>query len=272
NASGQYSAATRIFRGVTDGTKSLTSQEEDDDLGATSMDENTPPKGITETCLGPIFENSDQPAETKIIVLRSSSRPSKINAMNNEMEALNKNRTWIITDLPSNRKPIGCKWIYKIKYKSNDEIERYKARLVAKGYSQREGIDYDETFSPVVKMTTVRCLIALVVKNKWNMYQLDVNNAFLYGELEEDVYMTLPEGYFSKSKTNVCKLVKSLYGLKQAPRKGNEKLVLVLSEHGFLQSVNDNSIFIDGNLFVALLIYVDEIVITGNDYVEINKF
>ncbi|GKB12465.1 putative RNA-directed DNA polymerase [Tanacetum coccineum] len=164
-----------------------------------------------------------------------------ISAMNNEMEALNRNKTWIVTDLPPNRKAIGCKWVYKIKYKSNGEIERYKARLVAKGYSQREGINYEETFSPVVKMVTIRCLIALAVKNKWDMYQLDVNNAFLYEELEEDVYMTRPLGYFSKSKTKVGKLVKSLYGLKQAPRKWNEKLVLNLSEHGFIKSQRSTS-------------------------------
>ncbi|GKF86692.1 putative RNA-directed DNA polymerase, partial [Tanacetum coccineum] len=104
-----------------------------------------------------------------------------VDAMNKEIEALNRNHTWDITDLPLGRKPIGCKWVYKIKYKSNGEIERYKARLVAKGFSQREGIDYNDTFSPIVKMSTVRYLITLSVKNKWPLFQLDVNNAFLYG-------------------------------------------------------------------------------------------
>ncbi|GKE11975.1 ribonuclease H-like domain-containing protein [Tanacetum coccineum] len=122
-------------------------------------------------------------------------------------------------------------------------------------------------------MVTVRCLIALAIKNKWDMYQLDVNNAFLYGELEEDVYMTLPQGYFSKSETKVCKLVKSLYGLKQAPRKWNEKLVLTLYEHGFIESQSDHSFFIKNtnDIFVSLLVYVDDIVITGNDPIEISK-
>ncbi|GKC35294.1 putative RNA-directed DNA polymerase [Tanacetum coccineum] len=256
---------------IDDGTESLTSQEEDGDSRATSMDKNTPLEGITETFLDPISDNSDQPAET--VSPRRSSRPSRISAMNNEMEALNSNKTCIITNLPPNTKAIGCKWVYKIKYKSNGEIERYKARLVAKGYSQREGIDYAETFSPVVKMVTVRCLIALAVKNKLDMYQLDVNNAFLYGELKEDVYMTPPLGYFSKSEMKVCKLVKSLYGLKQAPRKWNEKLVLTLSEHGFIKCQSDHSLFIKNtnDIFVALLVYVDDIVITGNDPVEISK-
>ncbi|KAJ9542639.1 hypothetical protein OSB04_029145 [Centaurea solstitialis] len=126
--------------------------------------------------------------------LEASKDQNWINAMNDEMEALNRIGTWELTDLPKNRKPIGSKWVFKIKYKSNGEIERYKARLVAKGYSQREGLDYEETFSPVVKMVTVRCLIALAVQNKWSLYQLDVNNAFLYGDLSEEVYMTLPEG------------------------------------------------------------------------------
>ncbi|GJX12657.1 putative RNA-directed DNA polymerase [Tanacetum coccineum] len=125
-----------------------------------------------------------------------------VEAMNNEMEALNRNQTWEITDLPKGRRPIGCKWIYIIKYKSNGEIERYKSRLVVKGLSQSEGIYYDETFSPVVKISTVRCLIVIAVKNKLPLFQLNVNNAFLYGDLEEDVYKRIPEGYASKSNEN----------------------------------------------------------------------
>ncbi|KAJ0890287.1 putative RNA-directed DNA polymerase [Helianthus annuus] len=170
--------------------------------------------------------------------------PRWVEAMNSEMEALNRNNTWIVVDLPKGRKPIGCKWVYKIKYKASGEVERYKARLVAKGFNQREGIDFGETFSPVVKMVTVRIVLKLAVNNGWPLYQLDVNNAFLYGSLSEDVYMTLPQGYFNNEKTKVCKLVKSLYGLKQAPRQWNEKLTSVLVDMGFVQSLCDYSLFV----------------------------
>ncbi|GKE05009.1 ribonuclease H-like domain-containing protein [Tanacetum coccineum] len=151
--------------------------------------------------------------------------------MNNEIEALNRNNTWTICDFPIGRKPIGSKWLWKIKYKAFGDIERYKARLVAKGFSQREGFDYDETFNPVVKMVIVRCLIALAVVNNWPLYQLDVNNAFLYGDLLEDVYMTLHEGYNNECNT----------------------------KH-------------NGENFIALLMYVDDIVITQNDNVGISEF
>ncbi|KAI3730698.1 hypothetical protein L1987_61872 [Smallanthus sonchifolius] len=196
-----------------------------------------------------------------------------LNAMNEEMEALNRNNTWTLVHLPKGRKPIGCRWIYKIKYKSNGEIERYKARLVAKGYSQKEGVDFYETFSPVVKMTTIRCVIAIAVEHNWSLFQLDVNNAFLYGDLQEDVYMCLPEGYFSETETKVCKLNKSLYGLKQAPRMWNEKLVGALLEVGFVQSKCDYSLFvkIEKSMLIVLLVYVDDIVVTGNDLTEIEK-
>ncbi|GJY60089.1 ribonuclease H-like domain-containing protein [Tanacetum coccineum] len=115
------------------------------------------------------------------------------------------------------------------------DIERYKARLMAKGFSQREGFDYDKTFSPVVKMLTVRCLIGIVVVDNWPLYQLDVNNAFLYGDLVEDVYMTLPDGYNNEDKSKVYKLNKSLYCLKQAPRWWNAKLTTALAKHGSLK-------------------------------------
>ncbi|GJW47082.1 ribonuclease H-like domain-containing protein [Tanacetum coccineum] len=117
-----------------------------------------------------------------------------IEAMNQEIEALNRNGTRIIADLPIGRKPIGSKWVFKVKYKSSGEVERFKARLVAKGFNQKEGIDYEETLSLVVKIVTVRCLLSIVVHNSWPIYQLDINNAFLYGELVEDVYMKLLEG------------------------------------------------------------------------------
>ncbi|GKE09795.1 ribonuclease H-like domain-containing protein, partial [Tanacetum coccineum] len=119
-----------------------------------------------------------------------------IDAMNSKSEALNENQTWFITDLPPRRKAIGNKWIYKIKYKSSGDINRYKARLVVKGCSKKEGVDFDETFSHVVKMSTVRCLIALSVTNNWPLFQLVVNNAFLYGDIDEDIYMTIPKGMF----------------------------------------------------------------------------
>nr|KAJ0196275.1 hypothetical protein LSAT_V11C700361250 [Lactuca sativa] len=201
------------------------------------------------------------------------SDPNWIKAMNDEMEALHRNNTWEITDLRKNRKPIGCKWVYKIKHKSNGEIERYKARLVVKGYNQREGIDFQETFSPVAKIVTVRIVISLSVHHSWPLYQLDINNVFLNGDLTEDVYMSLPPGYYSSNDTRVCKLTKSLYGLKQAPRKWNEKLCASLFMFGFRQSVSDYSLFIwkvEGSITV-LLVYVDDIILTGNSEIELQK-
>nr|GEU94564.1 ribonuclease H-like domain-containing protein [Tanacetum cinerariifolium] len=197
-----------------------------------------------------------------------------VEAMNNEIEALNMNNTWTICDLPIGRKPIGSKWLWKIKYKASGDIERYKARIVAKGYSQREGFDYDETFSLVIKMVIVRCLIALALVNNWHLFQLDVNNAFLYGDVLEDVYMDFPDGYNNESNTKVCKLNKSLYGLKQALRQWNAKLTTTLAEHGFEQTKFDYSLYNkhNGDKFIALLVYVDAIVITEYDNVGINDF
>ncbi|GKD69240.1 ribonuclease H-like domain-containing protein, partial [Tanacetum coccineum] len=283
-----------------------------DDSGATSIDEtnNTYPEGTVPDETGFIndfYENSEFNCETEdlpVHTLRRSSRQTKlpyslndfivegksveptcyeeaildsnwIDTMNVEIEALNEKHTWEITDLPHNRKAIRNKWIYKIKYKSSGDINRYKARLVVKGFNKKEGIDFDNTFSPVVKMSTVRCVIALSVTNNWPLFQLDVNNEFLYGDLDEDIYMTIPKGFASKdNKNKVCKLVKSLYGLKQAPRKWNKKLISVLKENGFVQSANDHSLFTKSksNKFIALLIYVDDIVITGNCVDEIDKF
>ncbi|GJU85363.1 ribonuclease H-like domain-containing protein, partial [Tanacetum coccineum] len=146
----------------------------------------------------------------------------------------------VITDLSANRKAIGNKWIYKIKYKASGDIDRYKAKLVVKGFNKKEGIAYDETFSPVVKMSNVRCVIALSVTNNWALFQLDVNNAFLYGDLDEDIYMTIPKGFASKDNKN--------------------------KENDFVQSANDHSLFTKSkdDKFIALFVYVNDIVVTGN--------
>ncbi|GJY29201.1 putative RNA-directed DNA polymerase [Tanacetum coccineum] len=120
-----------------------------------------------------------------------------IDAMNQEMEALNINDIWVIIDLLVGRKPRGSKWAFKVKNKSSGEVERFKARLVAKGFNQKERIDYEETFSLLVKIVTVRCLLSIDVHNRWPIYQLDISNAFLYGELVEVVYMRLRKGYFN---------------------------------------------------------------------------
>nr|GEZ95636.1 ribonuclease H-like domain-containing protein [Tanacetum cinerariifolium] len=178
-----------------------------------------------------------------------------------------------LVELLEGRKAIRSKWMYKIKFRSSGEIDRYKARLVTQDFRQKEGIDYDETFSPVIKMVIVRFLSNIVVSMSWHVFQLDENNAFLYGDLEEIVYMKPPEGYFP-SDNKVCRLKKSLYGLKLASRQWNTKLTSTLIENGFSQSKSDYSLYTkyDKGVFLALLVYVDSIIITGNSVSEIEKF
>ena len=142
-----------------------------------------------------------------------------INAMKDEIQALHDNETWELVSRPTDINIVGSKWVYRIKYKEDGTVDRYKARLVAKGFMQVSGVDYDETFSPVVKQTTIRLVIALFLSFTWNLRQLDVKNAFLYGTLKETVYMEQPPGFVAEHRPNdVCLLKKSLYGLKQAPR------------------------------------------------------
>jgi len=154
--------------------------------------------------------------------------------MTEEINALERNQTWIVQDLPPSKKPIGCKWVYHVKYNYDGSIQRYKVRLVIRGDHQVEGFDYNETFAPVAKMTTVRCFLAVAVAKGWTLHQMDVNNAFLHGDLEEEVVMKMPPGFSSSDPHKMFRLRKSLYGLRQAPRQWFAKLSTKLWFYSFL--------------------------------------
>ncbi|KAE8662552.1 hypothetical protein F3Y22_tig00113302pilonHSYRG00055 [Hibiscus syriacus] len=169
-------------------------------------------------------------------------------AMKEEIDALQQNQTWDIVPKIKDVKPISCKWVYKIKRCPDGSIERYKARLVARGFSQQYGLDYDETFSPVAKLTTVRVLLALAANKDWNLWHMDVKNAFLHGELDREIYMTQPMGFQSQDHPEyVCKLRKALYGLKQAPRAWYGKIAEFLTKSGYSVTPADSSLFVKAN-------------------------
>lgn len=126
--------------------------------------------------------------------------------------------TWSLVPLPKDIEPIGCKWVFRVKYNPDGSVSKHKARLVAKGFHQQEGFDFFETFGPVVKPTTVRVVLSLALSNNWSLRQIDVNNAFLNSDLSEEVYMTQPPGFEQGDSSLVCKFYKALYDVKQAPR------------------------------------------------------
>jgi hypothetical protein len=142
--------------------------------------------------------------------------PNWDTTMNEEYCSLMANDTWDLVPLLKGRKLVRCKWVYRTKYASDGSVERHKAWLVAKGFSQVEGIDYNETFSPVAKMNSICLVLALVASHKWEVHQMDVKSAFLHGDLQEKIYMEQPPSYVQNDSSLVCHLTKSLYGLKQA--------------------------------------------------------
>ncbi|RVX03279.1 Retrovirus-related Pol polyprotein from transposon TNT 1-94 [Vitis vinifera] len=151
-----------------------------------------------------------------------------------EIEALLKNNTWTIVPLHEGKKAVRCKWIFSIKHKADGTVERYKARLVAKGYTKTYRVDYQETFSPVARLSTIRVLLSLAANLNWPLHQFDVKNAFLHGDLKEEVYMELPLGYTTSTETKVVyKLQRALYGLKQSPRAWFRRFSLAMRKYGF---------------------------------------
>ena len=169
---------------------------------------------------------------------------------------------------------VDNRWVFRVKYKPDGSINRFKARLIAKGFQQTQGLDYFETFSPIIKQPTVRVVITLAVTDGWDVQQIDVNNAFLNGDLQETVFMHQPPACVDQAKpTHVCRLIKALYGLKQAQRAWYDKLHSYLVKWGFKNSRNDTSLFYynTGTICLYLLVYVDDILITGNSNSEIQR-
>ncbi|PKU68003.1 Retrovirus-related Pol polyprotein from transposon TNT 1-94 [Dendrobium catenatum] len=195
-------------------------------------------------------------------------------AMSQEFQALQAQGTWELVPPNSAMNILGSKWTFRTKYNSDGSIARHKARLVAKGFHQEYGIDYTETFSPVAKMPTIRVLILIALHHNWTIHQLDVSNAFLHGKLSDTVYMSQPPGFQdSTHPTHICKLKKALYGLKQSPRVWYATLSNHLIDYGFKISASDPSLFTykSGSIRLYMLIYVDDILLTGNSTPELHK-
>ncbi|KAK1643583.1 hypothetical protein QYE76_061388 [Lolium multiflorum] len=189
-------------------------------------------------------------------------------AMEDELKSMGSNDVWDLVEVPNGAKRVGCKWIYKTKYDPKGNIERFKARLVAKGFTQREGIDYNETFSPVSSKDSFRIVMALVAHFDLELHQMDVKTAFLNGDLDEDIYMTQPEGFVVEGKEHLaCRLKKSIYGLKQASRQWYLKFDKIIRTFGFTENVKDNCIYVKfkGSRFTILVLYVDDILLACSD-------
>jgi hypothetical protein len=189
-----------------------------------------------------------------------------LKAMKEEMESMAKNQVCDLVDLREKVVAIGCKWVYKTKRDASGNVERYKARLVAKSFTQKEGIDYHETFSPVSKNDSFRIIMALVAHFDLELHQMDVKTAFLNGDLEEEVYMKQLEG-FDDNTQKACKLNKSIYGLKQASCQCYIKFHKVITSFGFIENFVDQCIYlkVSGSKVMLLVLYVDDILLASND-------
>ncbi len=188
-------------------------------------------------------------------------------AMETELKALHEQNTWDLVELPNNRKPISTKWVYKVKYTGTGIVERLKARLVARGFLQKKGVDYEQTYAPVAKMTSMRVLLAIAAWEGFEVEQLDVNSAYLHGLMDTEVFLTQPPGYKDKDNPNlVCRLNKSLYGLKQAGRIWNDAAHQAMIDLGFQRTSADYCVYIrrtaEGTCIVGL--HVDDFVVIGS--------
>lgn len=191
-------------------------------------------------------------------------------AISDELRALASNDVWELVDTPKGANIVSNKWVFKIKRLPNGQIDRYKARLVARGFSQRHGIDYNETFAPVVRMESLRILLAVAAAEDLEIHQMDVVTAYLAGELEEEIYMAVPQG-LTGTDGKVCRLKKGLYGLKQSARVWNRRIASELKQAGLSMIPEDQSIWVDHGRNLILALYVDDIVLFARETQEIRR-
>ncbi|GJX94368.1 zinc finger, CCHC-type containing protein [Tanacetum coccineum] len=195
-------------------------------------------------------------------------------AINDEMDSIMGNNTWVLTDLSPGCRPVGCKWIFKRKLKVDGTIEKFKARLVIQGFKQKSGIDYFDTYAPVARISTIRLLIAIASIHNLIIHQNDLKTTFLNGELEEEVYMNQPMGFILPgNEKKVCKLVKSLYELKQAPKQWHQKFDEVVLSNGYLLNQADKCVyskFDTSGKGVIICLYVDDMLIFDTDQVQVD--
>lgn len=201
--------------------------------------------------------------------------PKWKDATDKEIEAIKKNHTWVLTNLPMGHKAIDLKWVFKLKTDQHGEITKHKARLVAKGYVQRHRIDYEDVFSPMTRLETVRLLLALAAKHNWEVHHLDVKSAFLNGVLQEEVYVSQPKGYAKEGREHmVYRLLKALYGLRQAPRAWYARLNQYLLKLGFVKCPFEHAVYLkhDGADSLIVGVCVDDLIVTGTNVSDILKF
>ncbi|MCO5579081.1 hypothetical protein L7F22_032933 [Adiantum nelumboides] len=195
-------------------------------------------------------------------------------AMESEMQSLKQNKTWVLVPRPSNRSIVSCHWLLRKKYNADGSVQRHKSRLVARGFSQEPGIDFHETFSPTLGLSTFRILMALAAQYDMELHQMDVETTFLNGFLDEDIYMSQPPHFVDPQHPDyVCHLLRSLYGLKQSPRQWNARFHSFMQRAGFNRCISDVSVYTrqGKDVLLILALYVDDIVLMAPALPAINR-
>ena len=238
-----------------------------------STRESRPPARFIPSFNHLLVTDSGEP-ESYIEAMQHNSRREWEKSMQEEMDSLQQNQTWDLVKLPKGKRALQNKWVYRLKEEEGGK-RRHKARLVAKGFAQKQGIDFNEIFSPVVKMNSIRTILSLVAVQDLHLEQMDVKTTFLHGELEEEIYMHQPQGYETKGKEKmVCRLKKSLYGLKQAPRQWYLKFDKFMLDHEFKRCNSDHCVYTkklgDGRSII-LMLYVDDMLIASANMQDIKE-